>query len=312
MAATHNQSLSDLERQAEATRSELAQTVDALTNRVSPDALKADVRNYARDTGQHMLDTIENRFRENPLQAVAVAAGLAYPLWRMLGRMPAPLLLIGAGLAISSRKGRSHSTRYEDEYERGGSGGLKAAAADTVTDIKEKASDLGSQAAARTHDAVEAVRNAASDTVARASSVLSETYESGRERAANVSDQVTEGYARAVDNARDVVERHPVLVGGIAFAVGSLVASAVPLSRQENRVLGESSDELKRRTKDVAAEGLDHAKTAAQEIYDSASTEFGEDGLTPDSARRTARAAVDTAREAVEAVTSQSPASQTR
>ena len=312
MAATHTHSLPELERQAEATRAELAQTVDALTSRVSPYAIKADMRNYARNTGQHMLDRIETQFRENPLQAVAVAAGLAYPLWRMLGRMPAPLLLIGAGLAISSRKGRTHSHRYEDEYELGGSGGLKAAAADTVTDLKEKATDLGSQAAAKAHDAVEAVRNAASDTVARASNVLSETYESGRERSAHVSDQVTEGYARAVDNARDVVERHPVLVGGIAFAVGSLVASAVPLSRQENRVLGESSDELKRRTKDVAAEGLDHAKTAAQDIYENAKTEFGEDGLTPDSARRTARAAVDTARDAVEAVTGQSPSFQPR
>ena len=42
--AAHTESLSELERRAESTRAELAQTVDALHNRVSPSALKADMK----------------------------------------------------------------------------------------------------------------------------------------------------------------------------------------------------------------------------------------------------------------------------
>lgn len=307
MAATHKESLSELERQAEATRAELARTVDELHSRVSPDAIKADMRNYARDTGQQMLGTIEAKMRENPLQAMAVAVGLAYPLWRFIGRMPAPVLLIGAGLAMSARKGSgtSYGSRsYEDEYAYG-DGGLKTAASDTVSAVKEKAADLGSQATDKLHDTVESVRTTASDTMARASDMLSSTYQSGRETAAHAQEQVIESYARVRDSAVDVVERHPMLVGGIAFAVGSLLASAVPVSRQENRLLGETADELKRRTQDLAASGMEQAKTAAQQVYETASTEIAEDGLTPDVARRTARAAVETAREAVDAVTGQ-------
>ena len=44
MATTNNESLSELERRSERTRAELAQTVDALHNRVSPSALKADIK----------------------------------------------------------------------------------------------------------------------------------------------------------------------------------------------------------------------------------------------------------------------------
>jgi len=85
MARTSD-SLSELERRAETTRAELAQTVDALHSRVSPGAIKADIRSYVRD---------------NPLQAAAIAVGAVYPLWRMIGAMPAPVLLIGAGLAAT-------------------------------------------------------------------------------------------------------------------------------------------------------------------------------------------------------------------
>jgi len=44
MAISSNDSLSELERRSEATRAELAQTVDALHSRVSPAAIKADVK----------------------------------------------------------------------------------------------------------------------------------------------------------------------------------------------------------------------------------------------------------------------------
>ena len=100
MANTNAETFTELERQAESRRAELAQTVDELHNRVSPGAIKADVRNYARDRMQMM----EERLRENPLQTVALRTGIAYPLWRIIGRIPAPVLLIGAGLALSRRE----------------------------------------------------------------------------------------------------------------------------------------------------------------------------------------------------------------
>ena len=48
MADTSGETLTELERQAESRRAELARTVDELHNRVSPRAIKADVRSYAQ------------------------------------------------------------------------------------------------------------------------------------------------------------------------------------------------------------------------------------------------------------------------
>src|SRR4051794_459213 len=108
-------SLSELERQAEHTRADLIDTVDELHNRVSPQALKDEAKAYVRDTGQHLMQTLERRALENPLQTVAIAAGLAYPAWRLLANMPAPILLVGAGIALTQVGGSSAKGRNESE-----------------------------------------------------------------------------------------------------------------------------------------------------------------------------------------------------
>ena len=110
-------SLSELEREAEHTRADLVDTVDKLHSRVSPQAIKEEVKAYAREASYDLIHNLERRARENPLQTVAVAAGLAYPVWRFLINIPAPILLVGAGLALTQMGG---STRSIARNERSG------------------------------------------------------------------------------------------------------------------------------------------------------------------------------------------------
>ena len=93
--------LSALEREAEHTRADLIHTVDELHSRVSPQAIKEEVKAYARETGNDLIQSLERRALDNALQTIAIAAGVAYPAWRLLINIPAPILLIGAGLASS-------------------------------------------------------------------------------------------------------------------------------------------------------------------------------------------------------------------
>ncbi|MFN4142135.1 DUF3618 domain-containing protein [Aestuariivirga sp.] len=302
MATTHGDSLTDLERQAESSRAELAQTVDELHNRVSPQTLKEDMRNYARDRSQHMLHSIEARARENPLQAVAIAAGIAYPLWRLIGSVPAPLLMIGAGLALSGRGNSHRSTSLGEGYQRPGDpahlhgeeGGSIAATA------KEKVSNIGHQISEKVSDTISSVRDMATDAKTTASDMLHDTYRSGGEAASGAMRQASDSYVRTRETMGETIERYPLLVGGLAFAIGSLVASALPVTRQENRLMGRTSEEVRRRTQQVASEGLDQAKTAARNIYETAAAGVKEEGLSPDVARDTVRAASDAVRDAVD------------
>ena len=100
-------SLSRLEWESEQTRARLAHIVADLRTRISPAALKQDAKDYVRHTCEEFLHRMKRRARENPLRTVAIAAGLAYPVWRIARGIPAPILLIGAGLALARPRART-------------------------------------------------------------------------------------------------------------------------------------------------------------------------------------------------------------
>jgi len=51
----------------------------------------------------------------------------------------------------------------------------------------------------------------------------------------------------------ETVEQNPLLVAGVGLFVGGLIASALPRSDMENRVVGKASNSVKRRTDEAAA-----------------------------------------------------------
>jgi len=81
-------SLSRLEREADRTRSDLVNTVDALRSRISPDAIKNDVTAYVRRSARETWENAIVSARNNPLQTAAIATAIAYPIWRIIANIP--------------------------------------------------------------------------------------------------------------------------------------------------------------------------------------------------------------------------------
>ena len=285
-------SLTELERRAEASRADLIHTVDNLHSRVSPQAIKNDLKGYARDTGQQFLHNMESRARENPLRTVAIAAGLAYPMWRVICNIPAPILLVGAGLAMARRNGGSgNGAAGHDAYNA-----VAAKAGATADAVKEKAAEVVDSAKSR----LQSVGTQAADATAAASESLSSAYRGGIDMAAIATQQAGESLNRGKDSVIELIERHPFIVGGVTFLIGGLVASALPVTRTENRLLGQTSDQLKGRALDIAAEGLDSAAVAAEEVYQATVFDVKEQGLTAEAARNAVRDVADRVGSAVD------------
>jgi ElaB/YqjD/DUF883 family membrane-anchored ribosome-binding protein len=266
-------SLSELERQAERTRADLIHTVDELHNRVSPQAIKQEMRVYAREASQDLIHNLERRARENPLQTVAVAAGLAYPAWRFITNIPAPILLIGAGLALSQVGARSPravsgdqggepltekvrrtvqdassqvADRFDSVKER-----AAAAASEAAATVRSRVSELSEQAGALINDASASARHTAAESLAAVRETLSGTYQAGAQAAAHTGEQL----AQSKETLTQIMENHPFVVGGIGLIVGAVVASALPVSQDENRLFGDNSEHLKNRARDVPQKG---------------------------------------------------------
>ena len=301
MANGQDKSVSELEQEAAATRSDLVRTVDSLQKRVSPHAIKEDVKEFARDTGHQLFRNIELRARENPLQTAAVAAGLAYPLWRFLINIPAPVLMVGAGLALT-RSGGSPSVSRSS----GSTFGTTDRPADTIRHGVHQGSDTATQmagdaadkagaqlegVATRAADAVSSTTRAAGEMASEAAAGVSATVSSAYRESVHVAsqsvDQISEAVERTKDSVVEAIERHPLVAGGLGLLVGALIASSLPVTRTENRLFGETSDEVKGRARDALSEGVQIAKTKAEEVYEAAVSQADEGGPNAEGTRET-------------------------
>jgi gas vesicle protein len=285
---------------------------------VSPQAIKEEVKAYARETGNDLIQNVERKARENPLQTVAIAAGLAYPAWRILLNIPAPILLVGAGLACSrfggslprgasARNGRMGAYGVGEQFTdslRRTAQDVSSNVSQAAGDLKEKVADaaeqakagvsaglgaIRSRAAAAISDTTETARAAASDSVTAATEAVSATYRSGIDAASRTGDQLSESFRQSKESLFDTMERHPLLVGGIGLLIGAVVASALPVSQAENRLFGDTSDDLKNRARDMASQGLEVAKTAGRAVYEESVARAQEEGLSPDVVRQTVK-----------------------
>ena len=315
----HGPSLAQLERNAEHNRAALVETVDALQSRLSPKAIKEDVQEYVRDTGQGILRNLENRARENPLQAAAVAAGVAYPLWRLVASIPVPILLIGAGLALTRRPGQtSASTGTNDQgfvsqaRERVGEAtdALKQkmgevsesvqqtvhSARQTAEQISDKMTEAASKVSQGTEQltasigekisrTTETARTMTSDAASTAAEMVSSGYRSGTEAAARAGEQVVQAGQRTQHTLVDTIERHPMIVGAIGLAIGAVIAAALPATRQESRILGDASAQLKSKARELASEGVEAVKGAAGEVYEETLQHARDQGLSSEGLR---------------------------
>jgi hypothetical protein len=145
MAQTDTRSLQQIKRETEQTRAGLTDTVEQLKtsvaetasdirHRISPDAIKAEVSGYIKSRGEELWNDVTTAARNNPMQAVALGASVAYPLLRLARAIPVPVLMVGAGLFFAgSKTGQAASQKASDM------------AADVSDEVARRAREFGDQ-----------------------------------------------------------------------------------------------------------------------------------------------------------------------
>ena len=221
--------LSQLEQEADRTRSDLVNTIDALRNRVSPDAIKDDVTAYVRKSARETWENAVGRARNNPLQTAAIATAIAYPLLRIIASIPVPILLVGAGLALSksgiegddnsaAKRAASNSLKETTQSARAGLHDLAAGVQEAARQTAEKAgkglAGVASQTVSAASSGVETIKSqidSASETVADAVAGVSDTasnafvsgYRTGADATSRGGEMILQGGRRVQDNLID-------------------------------------------------------------------------------------------------------------
>jgi hypothetical protein len=288
MSQTDTRSLQQIKRETEQTRAGLTSTVEQLKTsvadtasdirqRISPDAIKAEVSDYIKSRGEQLLNDVTAAARRNPMQAVAVGASLAYPLLRLARAIPLPVLMVGAGLFFAgSKTGQSATQKASDVVSD-----LSHEFVHRAREFGDQVGDLASAAKAYASDQFDHVSAAVSggtDQVSRMADAAEATLASNSKA---LQDRAASFGCTLSDRAADLREQGVRRAGSAAATVQDKVASF-------GSSLSDRATDLKDRGIRLASSVQDTASSAASVARNAAST-------TADAGLDAARAMRDTA-----------------
>jgi ElaB/YqjD/DUF883 family membrane-anchored ribosome-binding protein len=102
------------------------------------------------------------------------------------------------------------------------------------------------------------------------------TLETARERAASAYETARERAGAATRQATEQMSAYPVaaVIGG--FALGALIATLLPRTGRENKLLGKTGRRLTDAAREAAQKGIDAGKSQVEEIRAKAAQKVGE------------------------------------
>lgn len=274
-----NRSSAQIEREVEATRAGLTNTLDELRDRVAPGQLFEQALDYARSSGGgEMMRNLGQAVRDNPLPLLLIGAGIG---WMMLsgGNRPATNTYPGAIPAFpppSDRRTRVYGT---DDANSGGpsvtervSGSASAMAGgvrDSVTSAANRTTEMASSAYGSVSSAAGSVAESVRDMASSTADRLSAGGHATRERMGHLSEGAGQGVGW-------LVREQPLVLGAIGVALGAALGALLPSTETENRLMGETRDATLDRGREMAREGYEQAKESAGRHVADAKSALGE------------------------------------
>jgi hypothetical protein len=300
-------SVEELRRDSEQSRAQLAATVDRLREqiadtaediryKVSPEHIKAEVSGFISHKTHGWMDALKQQAMDNPMQAVAAGTAIAVPALRLARGFPLPLLMIGVGLALSSKTVR-------DRAAEAAAPGIEKAR-EVIDEAADRAQSLGDgmrkamshaerQAAGMADEAqetAEGMADAASgmagdlrDRATQAADAVASKVRSGMDAASEIAkeriEQVRSTAANAPATASKVIRDNAAMIGALGVAIGAILAASLPSTRVEASVVGKASDQVKRAAGSAAQSGFEAAKDTVLSAADAAARSVSEADL---------------------------------
>ena len=158
------------------------------------------------------------------------------------------------------------------EDERGQNSGLVGQAVQSVQDTANNVMDQARDKAGQLTDQVQ-------DTAQQATAYVQDQVSQVRDQASQLSDQAQQKVQQAGRQVQQTLESNPIPFGAAALIAGALLALALPETRVENQMLGETRDQLmdsaqnvaqdvKQRVQNVVEEKLPEVKQTAQKAVE--------------------------------------------
>jgi hypothetical protein len=243
-----------LQREADAARVGLADTLGQLRDGVAPSALSGEAIALVKDSGLSILKSLADSARANPVPALLIGAGLTMLLTRTTGSDV-------MGVATSTLKSAAATGADAARSAASGVAGAASSAASSVAGVAKQAvkgaTDRTANAAMDTAAAVSdrvaesavSAHHTAVDSMASVKDRLQSGLDSGkaeldarRQQAGELADNLRGQAQTVAQQARQsfarLIEEQPILMAALGAALGAAVGAALPLSQSEKDLMG--------------------------------------------------------------------------
>ena len=238
------------------TREEMAETVEALQERLRPANVIADATDRVKEATTAKVKSMAETAGETAQGVMRETRDRAYDVVEGARQNPIPALMIGAGVAWLLM-GRSNN-REQARYRGRGSSGYTAAGFRPGEYYRDDTEPAYSDVDYREGDNRQGFAAGSVDRFTdRARSAATEGYESARRTTYRAQNQV-----------QRMLRDNPLLVGAAAVVVGAAVGAALPETERENEWMGETRDSVVDRAQDAARTAASTVQEVAKDAAD--------------------------------------------
>jgi hypothetical protein len=215
------------------------------------------------EKGSDFLRDLGNAARKNPLSTALIGMGV---LWLFTGSRP-----VERAEEIVRRTARFD--RIPDA-----AGNAFEAARST---FRSGADSIGEHVTS----AKDALRDGGADALDSATRFRRDCADAASDYARSIPGAGAEMFDAARSNLTELFRTQPLALGAIGFAIGAGIAAALPSSEVEAAYLGETSDTVKAKAAEFAAEQTARATTVAEGVMGAVTEEARKEGLTVEGAK---------------------------
>jgi ElaB/YqjD/DUF883 family membrane-anchored ribosome-binding protein len=298
-----------LERETEEERARISETLDELRARMTPGHVLDRLVDYATDSsGGMFFRNLRKQLVGNPVPVALVGTGIAWlaisgrrgassteaSAGGLLSRTTEKISAVGDELAEgvkhaadtasdTASKLSDRAASAADELGQQGqatASNLQDAARETAGVVTDKASSGYDAASSLAGDATSRVRDAAHSAIDAVGETASSAYDAAADRARRTGDKLQKSASsvrvKAAASGRsimDFVSEQPLVVVGLGLAIGAAIGAASPSTETEDRLMGESSDAMKKEAADLAKEQAAKVQGVAERAGQDATAE---------------------------------------
>ncbi len=252
----------------EETRTEMANTVEAIADRLDPANIAEDAKQTVRDAtvgkveqmASNVADTASGVMEDARTTAMDTGSGIVDTIRR--NPIPAAMAGIGIGWLVMNRGGGSSGRRRMDsrgswQYDRYGYGTQSGRADMWGGRQAHPRGDSGG-------NPLEGVGQQAGQVAGQVGENVGRFADQARDTMGRMPDQFGETFDDVRGNAQRMMEDNPMAFGALALAVGAALGMALPETRAEQKVLapiGEKAVETAEQAADEATRQLETSRS---------------------------------------------------